>query len=125
MDPTGVGLSTTTVWIAPNRLTQGEMSQVETAQNALETAKLRLEAELGKFVAGASVARFVTQEQEKVAEAESQKTALEVAAVGKWISGERIITTDATGGFVLNGLPPGSYMIRAFRRGFEPSRLRD
>jgi len=52
-----------------------------------------------------------------------QSTTLELAASGKLLRAERILTTDATGGFVLEGLAAGSYVIKAFRNGFEPSRL--
>jgi Carboxypeptidase regulatory-like domain len=124
MDATGVGLPATTVWVAPNlRITQVEISQIDAAQKALELAELRLRAEQTKFVRGMSVVRFVTDEQHKVAQAEIQRTTLELAASLKLLRAERILTTDATGGFVLGGLAPGSYVIKAFRDGFEPSRL--
>jgi hypothetical protein len=123
MDTTGVALPATTVRVVPNFLTQVEMSQIDVAQKALELAELKLRAEQTKFVGGASVARFVTEEQRNVAQAEIQRTALELAASGKLLRAERILTTDAAGGFVLEGLAPGSYVIKAFRDGFEPSRL--
>ena len=124
MDATGAGLPATTVWVWPNlRITQVEISQLDAAQKALELAELKLRDEQTKFVQGASVVRFVTDEQHKVAQAESQRTALELAASLKLSGFERILTTDATGGFVLEDLSPGSYVIKAFRDGFEPSRL--
>ena len=126
MDTTGVGLPATTVWVAPNSLTQGEIDQIDAAQKALELAKLRLEVEQTKLDLGASVVRFVIKEQHNVLQAEVQRTALEATALGKVFPAnrtERTVMTDATGGFVLQGIAPGSYVVKAFRRGFEPSLL--
>ena len=92
-------------------------------EKALQQAELKLKVEQTKFVSGASVARFVSAEQRNVAQAQIERTALELAASTKLIRAERILTTDAAGGFVLDGLAPGGYVIQAFRDGFEPSRL--
>ena len=122
-DMAGVGLPATTVSIVPNRLTQVEITQIDAAQKALELAELRLRGELTRLVQGTSVVRFVTKEQQNVAQAEIRRADLELAAASKLIRGEKTLRTDATGGFVLEGLAPGSYVIKAFRDGFEPSRL--
>jgi hypothetical protein len=123
MDAAGAGLPATIVWVVPNSLTQDEMSQVDAAQKAFESAELQLRAELAKLVRGSSVIRFVTKEQQNVAQADSRRTELEVAVASKLVRGQWTLTTDATGGFVLDGLAPGSYVIKAFRDGFKPSRL--
>ena len=123
MDTTGVGLPGTMVWVALNSLTQPEISRIDAAQKALESAEFKLRAEQTKFVLGASVARFVTEEQRNVAQAETDVMASELAALGKLHRGQRFVTTDATGGFVLEGFDPGSYVIKAIQNGFEPSRL--
>jgi hypothetical protein len=81
MGPTGAGLPATTVWVWPNpRITQVEISQIDAAQKALELAELNLRTEQARFIRGASVIRFVADQQNKVAQAESQRTALELAA---------------------------------------------
>jgi Carboxypeptidase regulatory-like domain len=123
VDATGAGLPATTVWVAPNSLSQVEINQIDAAQKALESAELQLRAEVSRFVRGASVVRFVTEDQENVVQAEVRRAELEVAATLKLSRGQRMLTTDATGGFVLEDLAPGSYVIKAFRSGFEPSRL--
>jgi hypothetical protein len=123
MDTTGVGLSGATIQVTTNRLTQVEMSQIDAAQKAVEQAEARFRAEQKKLVLGASVHRFVAKEQQNVAQAEVARADLELAAALKLLYGLRFLTTDATGGFVLDGLAPGSYVIKVFRDGFEPSRL--
>ena len=123
LDTTGVGLPATTIYVVTNRLTPVEMNQIDAAQKAVEQAELQLKTELAKFVRGASAARFVTKEQQNVAQAEVRRADLELAAAIKLLQFQRFLTTDATGGFVLEGLTPGSYVIKAFRDGFEPSRL--
>jgi Carboxypeptidase regulatory-like domain len=123
VDTTGVGLPATTVYVMTNRLTQVEISQIDAAQKAVEQAELQLKTELAKFVQGRSVVRFVTKEEQNVAQAEVRRADLELAAALKLFQVQRFLTTDATGGFVLEGLAPGSYVIKAFRDGFEPSRL--
>ena len=121
---TGVGLSATTIYVmTTNRLTQVEISQIDAAQKGVEQAELQLKAELAKFAQGLSVLRFVTKEEQNVAQAESRRAELELAAALKLFQQEAFLTTDATGGFVLGGLAPGSYVIKAVRDGFEPSRL--
>jgi hypothetical protein len=45
MDTAGAGLPATTVWVAPNSLTQVEMNQIEAAGKAVESAEVRLRAE--------------------------------------------------------------------------------
>ena len=81
MGTTGAGLPATTVWVGPNRrITQVEISQLDAAQKALELAELKLRDEQTRFVQGASVVRFVIKQQNKVAQAEIQRTTLELAA---------------------------------------------
>jgi hypothetical protein len=92
---------------------------IDAAQKALELAQLQLRAEVTRFVQS-----FVSKDQETVAQAEIQRTALELAATLKLNRAlPRILTTNATGGFVLEGLPTCSYVVKAFRSGSEPSRL--
>jgi len=104
------------------------MSQIETAQTILDIANLRLKAEQERFNLGASVLRFVTKEEQTVLQADAQRTALEVAALGKVLPllgrTVRTLTTNTTGGFVQRDLAPGTYVIRAVRPGFAPSPLR-
>ena len=123
VDTTGVGLPATTIYVMTNRLTQVEISQIDAAQKAVEQAELQLKAELAKFARGGSVLRFVTKEEQNVAQAETLRTDLELAAALKSFQFQRFLTTDATGGFVVEGLDPGSYVIKAVRDGFAPSRL--
>ena len=108
-DTAGAELPSTTVWVVPNLLTPAEMGRIESAQKALESAESRLRAEQRKLVLGASVVRFVTKEQQEVAQAESEMAALEVAASSRLLRAERILKTDAAGVFVLERLVPGTY----------------
>jgi len=123
VDTTGIGLPATTIYVMTNRLTQVEIGQIDAAQKAVAQAELQLKDELTKFVRGVSAVRFVTKEEQNVAQAEARRADLEVAAAGKLFQVQRFLTTDASGGFVLEGLAPGTYVIKAFRDGFEPSRL--
>jgi hypothetical protein len=125
-DTAGVGLPATTVWVAANPLSQAEITQIAAAQKEVESAKVRLTAEQAKFEMGASVMRFVLKEQQDVLQAEARRTVLEATAIDNVLPAfrtQRTLVTDGAGGFEVRGLAPGSYVIKAFRRGFEPSFL--